>query len=66
MKHIRKQHQLMKYMSSPAGWFPDPWDLSGNAKQERWWSGLIWTERTREIEKVPDRNNSSVIDQKES
>lgn len=53
-------------MSSPAGWFPDPWDLSGNAKQERWWSGLIWTERTREIEKVPDRNNSSVIDQKES
>lgn len=30
-----------------AGWYQDPWDLSGDAATERWWTGLIWSDRTR-------------------
>lgn len=32
----------------PAGWYPDPWDLSGEANTERFWNGLIWVDRTRQ------------------
>lgn len=39
-----------------AGWYPDPWDLSGKALTERWWNGLIWVDRTRVIDDLPVRH----------
>lgn len=62
----RKQHQMRHKHSMPAGWFPDPWDLSGTALQERWWTGLIWADRTRQITKTLDRDNISVVEPKEN
>lgn len=40
----------------PAGWYPDPWDLSGEAMTERWWNGLIWGDRTRQKKNLPVRD----------
>lgn len=40
-----------------AGWYLDPWDLSGEASTERWWNGLIWTERTRQNQVKPVSNS---------
>lgn len=40
----------------PAGWYLDPWDLSGEAKTERWWNGLIWVDRTRPKKQSPVRD----------
>ena len=40
----------------PAGWYPDPWDLSGEAMTERWWNGLIWVDRTRQKRQPPVRD----------
>ena len=40
----------------PAGWYPDPWELTGDAKVERWWTGLSWTERTRLKREEPVRD----------
>lgn len=41
----------------PAGWYLDPWDLSGEAMTERWWNGLIWVDRTRQKKQLPVRDN---------
>ena len=30
-------------MSTPAGWYPDPYDPS----QQRWWNGLVWGDQTQ-------------------
>lgn len=62
----RKQHQMPVYLSSPAGWFLDPWDLTGESAQERWWTGLIWSERTRKIDKPADRDKVSFTNMKEN
>jgi len=61
----RKQHQMPAYLSAPAGWFPDPWELSGKSTLERWWTGLIWADRTRQIAKTVDRDNVSIVETKE-
>jgi hypothetical protein len=61
----RKQHQIPTYLSSPAAWLSDPWDLSGDGNQERWWTGMIWSERTRKKENLTDRDTISVVDEKE-
>jgi len=44
----RKQQQIPQYLASPAAWHLDPWDLTGEGKTERWWTGMIWSERTRQ------------------
>jgi hypothetical protein len=41
----------------PAGWYLDPWDLTGEAMTERWWNGLIWVDRTRAKKQLPVRDN---------
>lgn len=52
--------------TQPAGWYPDPWDLSGEASTERWWSGLIWVDRTRpkKLSPVRDEMNPLVEERK--
>ncbi|MFB6890638.1 DUF2510 domain-containing protein [Kitasatospora sp. NPDC056327] len=31
----------------PAGWYPDPKDISGDPRPQRWWDGKGWTASTR-------------------
>ncbi|WP_420036746.1 DUF2510 domain-containing protein [Streptomyces sp. cg28] len=32
---------------TPAGWYPDPGQVPGGPRTERWWDGGRWTEQTR-------------------
>ncbi|MBO1330841.1 DUF2510 domain-containing protein [Streptomyces sp. VRA16 Mangrove soil] len=32
---------------TPAGWYPDPGQVQGGPRTERWWDGGRWTEQTR-------------------
>lgn len=45
----------------PAGWYLDPYDLTGEAKTERWWNGLIWVDRTRENKQSAVRDNITLL-----
>lgn len=45
----------------PAGWYPDPWDLSGKAMTERWWNGMIWVDRTRLKKEQAVRDNVTIL-----
>ncbi|MET9403730.1 DUF2510 domain-containing protein [Kitasatospora sp. NPDC002965] len=31
----------------PAGWYPDPKDITGDPRPQRWWDGTGWTASTR-------------------
>ncbi|MFI7336573.1 DUF2510 domain-containing protein [Streptomyces sp. NPDC050085] len=32
---------------TPAGWYPDPGQVPGGPRTERWWDGARWTDQTR-------------------
>lgn len=56
--HKPQQRWPVEIRMLPADWYQDPWDLTGKAEQERWWNGLIWTERIRQKTSSPVRDIS--------
>ncbi|WP_306316566.1 MULTISPECIES: DUF2510 domain-containing protein [unclassified Streptomyces] len=38
---------------TPAGWYPDPGQVPGGPRTERWWDGARWTDQTRPAATTP-------------
>ncbi|MFE1953041.1 DUF2510 domain-containing protein [Streptomyces sp. NPDC059524] len=38
---------------TPAGWYPDPGQVQGGPRTERWWDGGRWTDQTRPATTAP-------------